>query len=693
MSGPAKREPAGRRRQARGGPGQRTRRQHFLTALVLVLATFAVYAQVRDHELLIYDDPDYIILNPNLRLNFGWESVREAFRSPYLGNWSPLTSLSLRLDFELYGRSAAGYLLTNVVLHAFATLVLYAALARLTGARGRSAFVAGIFALHPLHVESVAWVSERKDVLSAAFFMLGLYAYARFAERPRLVRMLAVLLPLLLGLLSKASLVTFPFVLLLLDWWPLGRVPGSAAGTCSERVSWQRAVLEKLPMLMLVAAFAILTYVVQREAGAMESGDVIPWPARLRNALEAYVRYAGSSFWPSHLAVFYPHLRGTSPVWQSVAAALLLIGVSAWAVLRGRAQPYLVVGWLWYLGVLVPMIGLVQVGAQARADRYMYLPLIGLSIMLAWGAGDLLERVRARRLAPLAAGAVLGALWLCTWFHLRHWHDSIALFEHTLAVTPENSVPHLHLGEAYLQLGNTDAAERHFARSSMIDPQRVAPRLGLADVRVQRGDLAGALAIYEREARNHPNDVLVAGRYGFALLQAGRVAEAQRPLELAITAHPGSALLHAALAIVHGQLGRTQDAIRSNRLALRFDPGLIDAANNLAWVLATREQSSSEERQEAVALAEQATRARGGDDPNLLDTLAAAYAAAGRFDDAVAASLRAASAAEAGGHPELARESRERGALYADRRAYLDPSPRAPTRQPEAAANSQTGAN
>ncbi len=657
-------------------PKRRPRLSHGLVALALALATFGAYAGVRNHQFLNYDDPDYVLQNPNLRQALGWQSVVSAFRAPYLGNWTPLTSLSLRLDYALYAERPAGYLLGNVALHVLASLALYAALARMTGAHGRSAFVAAVFALHPLHVESVAWVSARKDVLSGLFFMLALWAYALYAQRPHRARLLLVTLCLLLGLLSKATLVTLPGVLLLLDVWPLGRLGNLAPEPPRGRVTLQRAVLEKLPMCLLAAAIAGLTWWVQRAAGAFSPLARLSHGARVRNALESYVLYAAKSFWPSDLAVFYPHALGASPIWASVAAASLLAGVCVCVARLARARPYLAVGWLWYLGMLLPTLGLVQVGLQARADRYMYLPLIGLAIAVAWSAGDLLERLRARRLATLAAIAALTALWIVTWLQVRYWRDSFTLFEHALAVTAENAVAHVQLGSAYLAAGDPNTAESHFAQAAELAPDWTPAQVGLADARAAGGDLAGAIAIYERELARHPNEPLAAGRYGVALLRAGRAAQARAPLELAVAARADSAALHAALAIAYQELGRARDAIASNQAALRLDPGEARAANNLAWLLATSPDASAAERQESIAWAERA--AGSAEDPSLLDTLAAAYAAAGRFDAAVAAAARAAHSAEASGQPQLAREIRERGALYAAGRAWVEPSRSSP---------------
>ncbi len=646
-----------------------------LLPIALAAATLAAYLQVRDHEFLSYDDPAYVIANPNLRVDLGWEGVRRAFSVPFpIWDWVPLTSLSLQVDYHLYGLDPTGYLLTNVALHVVSTLVLYAALARMTGARGRSAFVAAVFALHPLHVESVAWVSERKDVLSGLFFMLALFAYASYARRPRPERLVLVTLCLLLGLLSKASLVTLPFVLLLLDWWPLGRLAGPASSAAARHGSLRRAVLEKAPMFLLVAAVATITLVAGCEADSMSTLEGFPVGARFRNALESYVLYAAKSFWPSGLAVFYPYRVAASPVWPSVLAALLLAAVSIFVARHARARPYLAVGWLWYLGMFVPMIGLVQAGGQARADRFTYLPLIGLSIMVAWGAHDLLGGLRARRFAAPAAIAVLAALWVCTSHQVGHWRSTETLFEHALAVTSENYLAHEQLADSHLRAGNTAAADQHYRQALAIRPDWATARFGLADVRARQGDLPGAIANYESELRRHPDHPKVAGRYGFALLRVGRLAEAVQQLERAVAEDPGSAGHRAALAVAYGQLGRTREAIDSNRQALRLDPGQLEVANNLAWLLATCAESSREEREEAIRLAERATRSGKQPDPAMLDTLAAAYAAGGRFEEAAATSARAAELADARGESAAARGIRERGELYRTRRAYVEPS-------------------
>jgi Tfp pilus assembly protein PilF len=638
----------------------------------LALATLAVYLQILDHAFLSWDDPGYVIANPVLRLGLGWDGLQKIFGEPYMLNWIPVTSLSLQLDYWLYGLAPAGYLLSNLLLHTISSLVLYAALLRMTGARGRSALVAAVFALHPLHVESVAWVSERKDVLSGLFFMLGLYAHAAYAERPGPARLALTTLLLLLGLLSKPSLVVFPFVLLLLDAWPLGRIlsGGSRPGALRQ------VLLEKLPMLLLVAGCAALTYVLQRDAGAMSTLAGHPLGARIQNALESYLVYAAKSFWPSGLAVFYPY--PARPAAAGIAAGLLLLAISIAVVRLSPRFAYLAVGWLWYLGTLVPVIGLVQVGAQARADRYMYLPLIGLSILVAWGGYDLLQRLRAGRFAAPAALAATVALALASWQQVGHWRDTRSLFEHAIAVTPGNYQAHEQLADFHLRAGDTQAAERHYREALAIRPDWPAARFGLADVRARQGDLPGAIADYESGLRQYPNHSKVAGRYGFLLLRAGRLPEAVAWLERAVAEDPGAVGHLAALAVAYGALGRTDAAIDANREALRLDPGQLEVANNLAWLLATRAESSREEREESIRLAELATGSGRPPDPALLDTLAAAYAAGGRFEEAALTSARAAELADARGQSAEARGIRERGALYRAGRAYVEAAPGAP---------------
>ncbi|MBV8828360.1 MAG: glycosyltransferase family 39 protein, partial [Acidobacteriaceae bacterium] len=350
---------------------------NFWIYAALFVCTVALYAQVRNFDFINYDDPEYVTGNPHVRQGLTADGIRWAFTSTQAANWFPVTRLSHMLDVEFFRLDSGIHHVVNVVIHAAAALLLFAFLERATRARWPSAFVAFVFALHPLHVESVAWVAERKDVLSAFFWFLGLYAYIRYVERPRPLHYFAVLAAFCLGLLSKPMIITFPFVLLLFDFWPLQRL---AAG----REHRLKILYEKIPFALISIAAAITTYLVQGESRAVKTFSVFPLGLRIENALASYVWYAIKTFWPSGLAVFYPYPRAI-PAWEAGLAGLLLAAVSAGVIVTRLKRPYAAVGWFWFLGTLVPVIGLVQVGAQARADRYMYVPMVGLLIALAWG--------------------------------------------------------------------------------------------------------------------------------------------------------------------------------------------------------------------------------------------------------------------------------------------------------------------
>ena len=393
-------------------------RRDVLVCLFLIITTFAVYWQVHNHDFINLDDDLYITENDQVQKGLSRESVVWAFTTTHAANWHPLTWLSHMVDFQLYGLNPKGHHLTNVFFHLLNTLLLFFVLQRMTGALWRSGFVAALFALHPLHVESVAWVAERKDVLSTLFWLLTIWAYTWYVERPRRTRYLLTLLTFTLGLMAKPMLVTLPFVLLLLDYWPLGRfqvgqldtalsAPGQAS--LSTRSVWSqtlRLIWEKAPFFALAAASSIVTFLVQKGGGAVRPWERFPITIRIANGLVSYVKYMGKMIWPSDLAVFYPHPGASLPIWQAVAAGLLLLSISIAAIRLAKNHPYLAVGWLWYLGTLVPIIGFVQVGGQALADRYTYVSLIGLFIIIAWGVSDIVAKWRYQRVVfIIAAGA------------------------------------------------------------------------------------------------------------------------------------------------------------------------------------------------------------------------------------------------------------------------------------------------
>jgi tetratricopeptide (TPR) repeat protein len=647
-------------------------RERIGIALVIVAACTAIYLQVRDHEFVNFDDYEYVLENPSFLSGFSFESVLRAFAKPYEHNWIPLTWLSLHVDYVLYGREASGYLLTNLAIHVLSSLLLFGVLLRTTGAVWCSGFAALVFAVHPLHVESVAWVSGRKDVLSGLFFMLTLGSYARYAEGPaRWRRFAPVALFLALGLLSKPMLVTVPFVLLLLDFWPLGRMSDASDGRLVDPERLRRLAIEKLPLLAIVLAAATITYAVQSATGAVASLDRLPLGDRVANALQSYVVYLSQTLLPWGLAALYSH--PARPDWAAAGAALLLlVGATVVAIRRAREQPYLIVGWLWFVGMLVPVIGIVQVGLQAHADRYMYLPQIGLCLAIAWGAADAAGGTRAARIG-LAALAALAIAWfgVLAWQQTHHWRDTLALYGRALEVSEDNYLAHCRLADALLREQRVGDAQVHYAKAAELRPGWSEAELGLADTLAAQGRLGQALPIYERWMQVSPDWARPVGSLGLALLRRGSFEEALAHLQAGLRLEPGSSELHAGLGIALAGLGRHEESIAAYREALRLDPGAPTASNNLAWTLATSPDASLRDPVEAVRLAEAAIR-RAPNDPPLLDTLAAAYASAGRFGDASKTAERAAWEAERRGAAGLAAQIRHRAELYRTGHPYVE---------------------
>ena len=647
----------------------------WLIALALLGLVAAVFHPVRDHDFVQYDDTVYITDNPNLRAGLTFENMVRTFTEPYESNWIPLTWISLQLNYELDGLEPAGFLITNAILHALSTLLLFAALVRMTRAIWPSAFVAAVFAIHPLHVESVAWAAERKDALAGFFWMLGMLAWARYAERPSLGAYCSAALCLALGLLAKPVVVTLPLALLLLDYWPLRRLApaGAAAPWPLDRARLTRAVLEKLPLLVLVAAASAITFIVQRQTGAMDYAKHLPFDQRFANAVVSYVVYLAQSVWPSGLAVFYPYPEDGLPIWQVAGSAALLVLLSALAMRWARTRPYLAVGWLWYLGTLIPMIGLVQVGLQARADRYMYLPLVGLAIAAAWGAADLASLRRGARqfLAVVGAAAVAGLAFAASQ-QVKTWRDPMTLFEQAIAVTEDNFLAHGNLAAELLLRGRTDEAESHYREALRIRPGRPEVLLGWADALAAQGRLGEALGRYEELLQRNPADARVAGHYGLALLRVGRFVEARDPLERALAVHGDVAELHAGMALATSQLGDFARAVRHGREALRLDPALDSAANNLAWILATSPDPSARNPEESIRIMGRLLGEAESPDPAYLDTLAAAYAAAGRFPDAIDTAARAEKLAREEQRGAMAEEIRARLARYREAEPWIE---------------------
>jgi protein O-mannosyl-transferase len=583
---------------------------HWLVPLLLVGAVLAAYASLLDADFVNYDDQAYVTENRHVSAGLRPEGVVWAFTAFEAGNWHPLTWLSHMADCQAFGLAPRGHHATSLALHALASVLAFLALRRLTGAAGPSALVAGLFALHPLNVESVAWVSERKNVLSTVFWFAALWAYAGYARRPSRAGYAGVALLLALGLLAKPMVVTLPCVLLLLDVWPLRRVD---LGSPDAPARLRALGLEKLPLLGLSLGSSLLTVAAQRAGGAVTSLEAIPLSARLTNALASYVAYLGKAFWPSKLAVFYPHPGAALTPVRVTLAALVLLAVSVLVASQARRRGYLLVGWLWYLGTLVPVIGLVQVGSQAMADRYAYVPLVGIFVMLAFGGAELAAG-RGLPLLVLGCCGWLAGLGFLTARQARLWHDSRRLFQHALQVTRGNYVAETNLGLVYAKELRWQEAVASFRRALAIRPSHAEARANLGVALAKTGHVGEAIPQLERALRLDPSSALTHANLGLALrghdearalehmrravelkpdfadarmnlgaalLDAGQTAEARQALEAAQALEPRSAPARFRLGSILLEHGRPAEAASHFEAALALDPGLVDARNSL----------------------------------------------------------------------------------------------------------------
>jgi len=564
-----------------------------MICVALVVATGAFYWQVQGFDFVNYDDQAYVEDNEIVRKGLTREGFVWAFTTDKTGYWHPLTWLSLMLDCELARSVTRTCHTTNVLIHIVNTLLLFWVLRRMTSALWCSAFVAALFALHPLHVESVAWVSERKDVLSTFFLFLTILFYVRYVERPGFFRYVTVALCFAIGLLAKPMLVTLPCVLLLLDYWPLGRLqPGKLVIGGEEgkntRKAAGRLVIEKAPLFVLTVILCAVTYLLQK------SGQVVAdleFGVRLSNAIASYGRYIGMMFWPSGLTVIYLHPERIE-VWPLVVSSIVLVCVSAAVVLQARRRPYLAMGWLWYIGMLVPVIGLVQVGGQAMADRYTYVPLTGLFIMLAWGAADVTKGVRYRKITLGAVGvSIILVLSVCTAFQLRHWRNSITLFEHTAKVTKDNYIAYDNLGCALAQQGRLDEAVENFTKALRIKRDFEGAHNNLGCALLQQGNFTVAVTHFEDALRINPNFPNFAGAHmnmADALFQLRIYDQAVEHYEAALLFGCDSVNIHYNLATSLSHQGRYDEAILQYRKFLQQRPDSFMAHSNLGAILLAR---------------------------------------------------------------------------------------------------------
>jgi tetratricopeptide (TPR) repeat protein len=729
--------------------------------LLLALGVFLIFGRTWSYGFVNFDDDSYFSGNYHVKAGLTWQGTLWAFKTDYASNWHPLTWLSLMLDAQLFGTGPAGAHLTNVILHAATAVLLFLLLNRLTGALWPSALVAAIFAIHPLRVESVAWVSERKDVLSGFFFMLTLLMYARYAQGvmrgarpaagtesvatvpdpspatryPSLFYGLALLF-FGLGLMSKPMLVTLPFLLLLLDYWPLNRFSQLTfdAQLFSKRLL--QLTLEKLPFFVLSAASCMVTVLAQQQA--IKTMDVLPSTFRLDNALISYVTYMEQMIWPENLAAYYPyHLN--MPTWQIVSAGALLFFVTLCAVLTARRSPYFLTGWLWYLGMLVPAIGLVQVGGQAHADRYTYLPQIGFVLAIIWAIKDLTGSWRWRRLVLIVTSlGLIAALMACAWQQTSYWQNDELLWEHAIACTSDNYTAYNNLGfvlaaagrnteaikqyqqalelnpnfsdcannlgTVFLHQGQLDKAQDYYLQALAINPNLAETHNNLAILLTKQGKTGEAIEHYRKAIELKPSRAEFYNNLGNLLTTQGRSAEAIPLFQKALEVEPDNAKVHYNLANILFAQGQWDGAIEHYQLALKgmpdsvhahyqlglalerrgqvaaamaqfqtvieLDPLHLTAKNNLAWLLATSSEASLRNGQKAVELAQQAVQLSGGLSPPILDTLAAAYAEAGRFPEAVGTARRALELSEAQSNKPLAEAIQNQLKLFEEHSAY-----------------------
>jgi tetratricopeptide (TPR) repeat protein len=608
--------------------GNSSKNLSFLICLALTLAILAVFYQVRSFKFISFDDPDYITKNQNIQTGFTLKAIKWALTAGYACNWHPLTWISHMWDWQSYGSNPAGHHLTNLVLHIANTLLLFTVLRLMTDALWPSAFVSALFALHPLHVESVAWVAERKDVLSTFFWLLTMWAYVRYVKQPGIASYLLTLLVFAMGLMTKPMLVTLPFVLLLLDYWPLTRILSGQTVSKIGRFQWQTLyylILEKIPFIVLSTASSVITFLVQRSSNTVAPTALLPLKFRISNALISYVEYIEKMGWPSRLAVFYPHAGPNVSILYAAISAVLLLAVTILILRFAANHRYLVTGWFWYIGTLVPVIGIVQVGRQAMADRYSYITLTGLFIIIAWGLPELLGKWPYRKIVLWASSLiVLSALAICTYFQVQYWKDSMTVYQHAIDVTENNYTAHfaiawplieqgrleegirhyseairvkpdyvdaLHgLGFALYKAGRIDEAIGYYKRVLEIDPCYVEVYSNLGNALAKKGRVDEAISVYNKALKIAPDLIQLHINLGVALFRSGKSAEAEKEYEKVLFIQPQNAVAHNGLGAVLSQQGKFDQAIEHFKQAVRIDPNYTAAENNLNLALAEKQK-------------------------------------------------------------------------------------------------------
>ncbi len=676
----------------------------FIT-VTLILATLVAYEPVRRNSFVEYDDNDYIVNNPLVTSGITLESLGKAFTQPHFFMWHPLTTISHMLDYQLFGLNPLGHHLVSLLFHIVNALLLFWILNSLTGTMWLNAFIAAVFALHPVQVESVAWAAERKTVISGLFWLLTMAAYIRYAKQPGFGRYLAVLLVFGLCIMTKPVVVTLPFALLLLDYWPLERVRWgqknkSVAKIILNQKSTGWLVAEKIPLLGMSAFLSVMTFVAQRQGGVVPTLERMPMDYRIANMFLSYIRYIGKLIWPSNLAVCYPHPHVTFSNLWAIACAILFIAITVVIVYYiGRRRKYAAVGWLWFVGTLVPVIGLVQSGAQAMANRYMYIPMLGLLIIVGWGIKDYIDKQpKARIAAIILAGAALFSLLVLTRMQVKHWQNTLTLFEYTLNVTGDNPVAENGYGAALFNAGRLEEAQPHLRKAVRLAPAFPAAIANLAKVYMEQGNynetvacldeiikhnegtadtyynMGTALSLLQRydEAIKYfkkalelnPNDPDTHKRMGIVLLVMGRNNEAIARLNDSLRIKSNQVEVYTNLGTAYSQLGQYEKAIQNWTKALELQPNSVDVLNNMGLALAAFGNVTAEKANQAIAYAHRACELTGYNNAEYLDTLGVAMAAAGKFEEAKTIAAQALNIAKTSGQEKLAGEIGNRIKLY-----------------------------
>ncbi|MGD0077417.1 MAG: tetratricopeptide repeat protein [Sedimentisphaerales bacterium] len=685
-----------------------------LVCLVLAAATLVAYEPVRHNEFVSYDDKEYLTANPNVTGGITRDSVIWAFTRSYARNWHPLTWLSHMLDYELFGLNPLGHHLVSLSIHIINALLLFWILTNLTSSVWASAFVAAVFALHPLQVDSVAWAAERKTVLSGLFWLLTIAVYIWYTKKPGIGRYIMVFASFGLCIMTKPVVVTLPLVLLLLDYWPLNRL---SVADCRlpivnrklEIGNWKflRLFFEKVPLLALSAILIVITLIAQSGEGTIPTLDMLRLDSRIANAFVAYIRYIGKTIWPSGLAVFYPNQRINLLNVTAIICFLLFILITAISVYAGRRRKYLVVGWLWFVVTLVPMIGLVQAGAQSMANRYMYISMLGLLIIVAWSVKEFVgNRLSRRAITAVLAIAILSAAVMVTRTQVGYWRSELTLFEYALEVTKNNAIAETNYASALFREGRFREAELHYSNAVRIDPKYSSKarnnlgyiflregkpyesaacftellkqepnflnaNFGLAVALSRQGKYDEAIRYFKKVMELDPKLPNARAKMGYVLLMAKRPDEAVACLNEALKTSTDRMEVYVNLAIAYSQLGDFKQSIQNCNKAAELKSDDPEVLNNLAWLLATDGNVSIQDTNNAVKCAERACKLTGNKNISFLDTLAAAYAAAGKFAEAKTTAEKAVKDARVAGKEELAREIEGRLKLYQEGHRYI----------------------